>query len=870
MRVLQTIAFLLLVTWLGALACKNGEGPPEKAPESAAEKPAIPSPEQLQQWTQTEEGLNQLIQFIGNPDMPLEAQANAVVTLVEAGKADRIRRIVAKAHDPAKLAKTVAAGLIPRLQGKPDPAVLQVRNALLILLDALETKDKERVQKALAHWAFEGLDSVESEDTDVWFQQRFPKAQLSRLGSHAVEPVLTLVQDSAGVGSATLRDCTNYLAALEEEKIAARAVEAFRKRHDAMFDRMGKGADLAFRPDDLLLLEKLGGRPALAHLLYLSRHDKVDAVSQIEALIRAKMLFDGLPGEQQELGLDQMLATIIAKLSALKDATGRKRLEYAGYVLKHTRIPELGDVSLTESAKVAGRERLRYRPYMGARVLTPERFVWGVAGDFLRSKVAEQRLELAPEQGLVLSADEYAQRLAALVERNVTSMVESWLDGQPQLRRIFGIAGLRYLGTPKAMAALEALKTDTTDLSIYFGDGATTATLAGNALTAIELSGRLAKLERQSVAERRFAGGQAHVLRRDVLSRMALPAAELRSEFETRLDTVQSRYDEHKQKVAVMLAKYHKAVRMLCFKQIDQYPPLDQKEALQAYVDSTAAACRKVAEEKLFKAKLDYFAFTDEHYRSAVVRAIMKKETIRKYMIKATARSYLLAATGVFRSDRKMAQRVAKLRKWELADARTRKIVDKIVRISLEVALEDHGRELGPPGLSAADIAEYGEYIELPEKYVLGALIVNRYKLIENSGGEDEGATGEFLLFDLARRHFAAETYFEGRKEVVEFLEQEHLDAWYVLSDTREFGPQETWKRWGLSEAVGEGYMRVHNEATVFVDGVVDQWVAEKKLPAEMAPILKKNFPCTEIALEILLGQFEVYRKRESSQGGEE
>jgi len=441
--------------------------------------------------------------------------------------------------------------------------------------------------------------------------------------------------------------------------------------------------------------------------------------------------------------------------------------------------------------------------------------------------------------------------------------VEEWLKSELKLRRLFAVAGLKFLGTPGAETLLRSLADDQTDFSDYMDQGTTMSTLAANALKGIELSADFERLKQDAIRDKIMAPEEVERVRLRMLQDMSLSAAALEKEYRAELKKRRDRYAEQKRKLSKILKKYQKAIRWICFKQIKEYPAVDKRKKLEQYIDNTAIACRVEAEKQLTKKKLDFFGFTPEIYRSAVILGIMKKEITRKYYVKAKARVYLRTAVEASMAERGVQKRLKKVKKWALDDAKLRSVVDKFVGIALGMAKEDNENTKGQRGISEADIKEYREYIELPEKYVLGSILMLMHRL---EWVDTDESTGQFvahsLLEDAARAAFNSKAYFEEQVIISDFLMENYDDLWYVFQDIATFDDETTKKRWGISDEAWANYAALSKKVRSVVDATLAKAVKDELISEDKVAIIKDAVPTFEIVADIMINEFDVVRKK--------
>ncbi len=348
-----------------------------------------------------------------------------------------------------------------------------------------------------------------------------------------------------------------------------------------------------------------------------------------------------------------------------------------------------------------------------------------------------------------------------------------------------------------------------------------------------------------------------------MLADLAITGPELETKYREELKKRQERYLEQKAKLAKLVASYQKAIRRLCLAQIKDYPLADQKVEMERYIENTTISCRKEAEERLTKKKLDFFGFTEEAYRSSVILGIMKKEVARKYIIRLKARAYLKAAVEQGVQAERVQKDLGRVASWNLKDRKLRDVVDKFVDIALGMAKDDHEKSNGERGISPDDIKEYREYLELPEEYVMASILVLQGKL---EWSEQEAETQKWLVRslveDAALKAFAPKTFFAKENDLVDYLMENYDDLWYALQDLTLMTPADLQSRWGMSEENAIHYRKLSTKIDQVIKGVLDAAVAESRLTQEQADVVGKSYPFKETVAGAFVTSFEVIRKQ--------
>jgi len=842
----------------------------------------------LNKWSQNEEGLKNITEVVQDADVPFGVKVDAMVILVENGWANRIREIIEGygeqgSDDSTKLASAVCEKLIETLEAGGESAHL-ASYGIFHILEIVDDGHLDIAQRALTAWAFAGVTADQSLE-EVWHlvSNKIVLSQVRDLGHYAVPYALIMIEKRVESEAWGLLNWVEFVFSFynpeDEDPVAmkkamqyrADALNALKRYHVEVFEKMESDPELFFDPNDILIVEKFDLAETVDYLLELAIHPKVDPATQYEALIIAENMFETVvPEKDYDKYSDIMTSTILHKIPEIRDRTGLSRLKQAQIVLDKSQIQGLSDIALVvEKVGDDGKPETKFKPYASARDYHPGRFVFGVVGDFLQPLVDDQKKPVIEEwfmKGLAEKPNftdkaEFIAELEFRVDKSVTPIVEDWLTSELRLKRIFGLAGLKYLGTPKAKRLLEGLMADKTDIASFLGKGATIGMLAGNGVKGIEMSKELQQLKLDAMRDKILSPGEVERLRKRMLADLALNAEELEKKYVEELKMRQERYLEQKAKLAKLVASYQRAIRRLCLAEITQYPSADKRAELERYIENTAISCRKEAESRLKKEKLDFFGFTQDGYRSAVILGLIKREIARKYVIKAKARAYLKATVEQGFQDARVQKDLDRVKKWVVTDRKLRAIVDRFVDIGLGMAMEDSVATNGKRGISAADISEYRDYLERPVDYVMANILVLQGKLEWN---EEDAMTKKWvarsLFEEAAAKAFAPAAYFDKEGELVDFLMENYDDLWYVLQELSSGGPDGIRDRWGMSAENFAHYKRLHIRMVDVRDLVIDAAVKEKRLAQAQADVVKKLYPSLETVSTAMVAEFEKVR----------
>lgn len=622
------------------------------------------------------------------------------------------------------------------------------------------------------------------------------------------------------------------------------AVSEFKQKHERIFEATADDGASAFDPLDVTRLEKLGTAEACAYLLELSRDKRLGLLDQVSALLAARELFQQALSEEQRRQLtDAMVATVLWELPDLKGSKGQARKEYARFVLDICGIEGLDSVGLTTAEVQYGEKVERWKPYLGTRYYSPGAFIYGIARDFLEP---------------IASAPETLPKVA------------SWLRSDLTIARLFGVAGLRYLGTPEALTPLETLADDKTDVSSFAGERLTLGQVAQAALKARELAPEFlefqAQLDKEDARLHPFGPpDQGRKLHDRMMGDMLVSAPRLEQKYRALLTEMKEKHAESLKKLATVRRKYEHAVGIICSRTLAEYPADSAERAQEDFVATCSARCSETAQSKLTSAKLDIFGIDDDDYHQAVRTAVRKEEISGRYLVKGKARAYVYAAAQAALQDDSLGKELEQVKKWSLDDAALGPAVAKIVAAGLELAQEKYSKDGAGKGLSAKELQTYREQMEKPEDFAVGALLLLTHKPSWfRSDFLVGGKPSPSLFEDRPGTRFDWPARLASDAGLAAFVRAEHHDIWYILQDIAVLGPAKARKRWNVTDEIWAMHMKLADEVSQLVEDSLAQAVSDGALPADLVPVLKNNYPLFEIAADFVAGRLEDAR----SEGG--
>jgi len=505
-------------------------------------------------------------------------------------------------------------------------------------------------------------------------------------------------------------------------------------------------------------------------------------------------------------------------------------------------------------------------------------------------KAAEAKPEEPEITVKIENNPQFQAELNAVLDSTLVPEMQRHFKSPMLISRLLSIAGLRRLGTPGAVKVLEGLKSDTTDVDIYFLErdeagklvkkGYTLGRLADSALAAIKLDSEFAALQVEMEEKQQLPAKHLQIIRRQMMLDMGTGAAALRKKYTGKIEEQKKKVEAYKKRFKEELTKYHRYIKILCAKQIKQYPsPVDTK-AMERYIDTTTLVCEKEARDALNENKLKLFKFTKEHYRAAVILAIKKREEVRQRVLRARVRAYLRVAAEVFVQTQAGQKTLKKLKKWTLKNASSRKVVDQIVEEALKKAKEAH--EQAPPdkkariGLTEDAVREYAT-MELAEGYVLSILIGLNFGL---DWSEVTPETKELPqdqrryrywshLMEVASKDFTVDYWLKINPMLLDFF-NEDLDASYAAFTVAIDGLDVAIKTWGIPEDAKPNWEKVVTALKV-TDGkamAIARTGTKEKPPVseEIQATYREYYPAMELLAEAYIISYDKARRIKAEQ----
>jgi hypothetical protein len=846
--------------------------------------------EDLQKWSHNEEGFKMMNQVVNDPQVPFETKVRALTVLVENGAGEKIRGMVRDNPEQAQLVSTLADKLLEYLKGTNQEFTARARDTMLSILAMLDDQKRDMIQKELATWAFSDIKHEMTKD-EVWakVQNRISFPQVRELEKYSTEAALIMIEKGLETREFSIFDWIDFLLAFQDKALTERTLASLKISHNNLFAEMKVNKDAYFRRQDLIILEKFYNMPAVLYLLELSEHPDLDRGTQMEALVRAHELFDKvIPENEKVLHADKLIPVMLRRMPLLN---GSKRVDWATEILARSGFTGLDKVSMFDEEKDGkGEVQKTLKVWMSRKYLTVGGFLYGVMGDYLDTQINSQAAQLkkqwekdgrwppaapaaapAPEGQAAAPAEVpdintdpvFKKELAAALDATLLKELKANLEAKMIVTRLFALAGLKHLGTDGAVAALAEVKAKQKDVSAlgYF-EKATLGSLADGALASVELAREFLALKAEMEEKQQLPGEHLDIIRRQMMSDMGLTPDELRKTFTEKIEKQKEKVDAYKNQFKEQLDKYHRYIKIICSKQVTEYPSLSDGPAVEAFIAQVAAQCESEAKAALNEKKLTLFKFSGEHYRAAVVLAIKKKEEVRKRGLRARVRAYLRVATEAFSETGPGKATLARTKVWKLEDGTIRKIIDRVVseafKMAKDAAASAPEDKKGRIGLTQADIDEYAT-MEVAEGYVLASMAALNWKLEWAEKGPDGGdRSWSYAQAEAAKRF--GEGYWSD-KALLDFFMND-IDASYAAFTLAMEGLDAAARSWGFASENLPTWNRVQADLNSARDAAMAAARTASGISEGALEAYLKYAPVLEMMTEVMVMNFDGARRK--------
>lgn len=391
--------------------------------------------EDLERWSNNEEGLKKIEEIVRDAEQPLETRVRALKAALTASANARIRTYIERSPDREVIAKAFRDALIKMMESERDQVT--AKDGLLQVLPYLPAEDRDPVQKRIAGWAFEGLDDTSpTAKIKEQVEYRILVSQIEDLGPHGAQGAALLVSRGFAVDR-----LFRYLVAIGTDEARRLALGAVVKLHQV--------PDSQVTYAHLERIQEIGTADAALYLLdlYDSQEDREIAS---DAFNRALGMIE-LPAVRNDKGkvVQRMFAYLKGKSADDRWFAARTIVALEGA----SKLGELLDAFADDGVYDSG-------------AFDPQKSI----------------IDLC-ETGVVPLK---AEAVAPLTAR---------LQGDNRIARSIAIVCLKALGATEARPALEALAGDATSLEDFLGDKLTIGTLAQNAADGIAMLAELRQKE---------------------------------------------------------------------------------------------------------------------------------------------------------------------------------------------------------------------------------------------------------------------------------------------------------------------------------------------------------------------------------------
>ncbi len=262
-----------------------------------------PGPGNFEKFTANENGLRLLERYIQDTSNSDENRVEAIVTLVQAGWALNLRKVLDRCPNREDLAAKTADALIrrlPDLVGQPE-VLAATRDGAFIALSLLPATERAPFQKRLADWVFAGLGPESSaDDIKKAVESRALITQIADLGLSGADGAIWMVRHGFAV-----ERLSQYLLSLKDAEVEAKLLAAFKALHAT--------PDIAIPYYHVEAIGKIRSMEAVEYLLDLAQDDRQEPDVRSLAFNQAAEALDhpeNLTGPREPIlaRLGQMLA----------------------------------------------------------------------------------------------------------------------------------------------------------------------------------------------------------------------------------------------------------------------------------------------------------------------------------------------------------------------------------------------------------------------------------------------------------------------------------------------------------------------------------------------------------------------------------
>ena len=162
--------------------------------------------EDLQRWSNNDKGLERITELVADPKEPVDTRIRALEVVVEKSF---VQRLVTMIDGLQEDREEILAGLVERMKGRladaaqdaaPERIHLDAKDALLLLTRYVSPEEVDKIQEAIAQWAFKGISHELSEqEVEEKIERKLSGGQIKNLGRHAYKGSSILIANKIEV-----------------------------------------------------------------------------------------------------------------------------------------------------------------------------------------------------------------------------------------------------------------------------------------------------------------------------------------------------------------------------------------------------------------------------------------------------------------------------------------------------------------------------------------------------------------------------------------------------------------------------------------------------------------------------------------------
>ncbi len=443
-----------------------------------------------------------------------------------------------------------------------------------------------------------------------------------------------------------------------------------------------------------------------ANLITVALGGQIEGQRQGEALLWAETLWGRYAADLDDgHAVDLMIGAVLRELDGLAPSA---RLGWARRLLDRT-----GFQGLTDAVLGVGQGDT-IPAWIGGRAWSIGGFLYGAMDAWAASAIAPRDAPGA---------------VAALTPH---------LESRLLLDRLLAIQGLKRIGSPAALAALDAARGDAAKVSMYL-PGHTVGSQAGLAASATALARDLGTLRIDLVAAGMDVTGLDR-LRWTLLTDLEAAEEEFTTRYNDAARGMRRAWRDVESTAGEVRGRWRGLLRAACRREVEAAPEVGLLAGDPAWLGRTADRCleRLARETEIQGGTGPVFSRTDA--LAAVGLALKARHRILEDRVVRQARAYLRAVAEAAYDTSQGREEIDGIVAWTMGDPGTAAVVRRIVDVGFEQALADGRREApeqeGAPGLLPEELARFKEAGH-PEETVMAVLIGIRWHLIWRDAGRE-------------------------------------------------------------------------------------------------------------------------------------